>query len=201
MMDDRLQQLLLEADGAYAPPKVDPDLAGHVRRRAKRRSARRIAAAGFAVMLVCASAVLYVGQNRRQIATKNQSQPTHSLPSHVSNEAAIPGFDAARVRREYASYQAEARIHLKAAQQWKSAEARREQNTRIARLLVEPEPMDELLEQRDRAAQTLVDYGDSMSKNPWGRSAANAAYRQVKTLFPDSAQAAVARERLSHSKA
>jgi hypothetical protein len=196
MTDESLEQLLRAADAEMASGDLKFGLAGRVRQRAKRRSARRLAGAAIVAALVCGSAAMWVASGRQHIASHIRVSPTTA-----PNRAPAPPIDAARLRREYAEYEAEARQHQQASRRWRLIEQRSAEHVRIARLLVEPDPMDELLEQRNRTAQTLVDYGDSISREPWGRAAADAAYRQVTKLFPDTAPGAVARERLRHSRA
>ncbi len=53
-------------------------------------------------------------------------------------------------------------------------------------------------EQRELAAYTIIERGDRLLRQSNDESAAAAAYRRAIELFPDSAQASIARQRLEH---
>ena len=190
MNDDRLAILLRQADADAAPPALRADVVGRVRRRRQRRIAVRSIAASLMVVLATGWFWMHRPSPPKTTVARHTDAPRHAAPAPAA-------FDARTIQIELAQCQAEARLHELTVE----AMLRIEKQER-ARLAAAPKPRDaldvlgQLAVQRDIAAHVIVDGGDRMLKSPGGRAQAADAYRRVLDLFPDSREAAVARQRL-----
>lgn len=190
MNDYRLAILLRQADADAAPPALGADTARRVRRRRQRRIAVRSVATSLIVVLAMGWFWTHRPAPPKTIVAHHDEAPMRAAPPAVL-------LDAQTLKSELATCEADARLHELTAE----AMLRLEKQEK-ARHAVAPKPPDaldvlgQLAVERDIAAHVIVDRGDRMLKNPGGRAEAASAYRRVLDLFPDSREAAVARERL-----
>ena len=187
MSDDRLGSLLQQADRqAGPPPALHGDLAGRVRRRARRGRVMRSAAVLAVVVSAVLASSLWRSKPRREPAVHDQPERAIATAPDVREELAairdeIRQCRALVDRLEIAARHRTLRAALKVAQD---------------RL----EPVEKIERERNQAALTLVRLGDRFRRLP-GRDSSTAAatehYRQVVLHFPETIWAHVARQRLS----
>lgn len=194
MNDDRLEQLLEDADRSASPPKGSADLAQHVfrtaRRRAKARQSIRLCGAAILASLV---AWFVWAKPRPKIAIDSRNL-VRAHPTLVSSEIK-------QVKVELAELDLQASLHeqtAKALVQFRRADRRRIHADSERALLMTQDPQARLDEQRELAAYIIVERGDRLLRQSNDGSAAAAVYRRAIELFPDSAQASIARQRLEH---
>lgn len=182
MSVDRLEELLAHADAALPPARPARSLAQRVRARAARRARVQLIAATLA-SLVIAGVLMHVLRPRTQVLSQDRSTPA--------------AFDVRKVRAELAALDAEATLHQRAADDLAAALRRTEPLRRSqAQLLLAPDPLAHLQEARDRAARILVIDGDRLRGAPGNEPRVQAAYRRAVELFPETAAAHEAFERL-----
>ena len=182
LRDDRLAELLARADSAAGLPAVRTDLANRVRRRARRARIRRAGAGAAGVVI---GVGLCWAIPARHAATR---------PSETSIAAATPSADL--VMAEVARLRDEAEVHRLTAEAILRLRRERLERDRAAAALKQPDPLDVLTWERERAALILVDRGDRMSRAPDGKPEAVAAYHRATELFPGTHWADVAVVRL-----
>ena len=190
MGDDRIEELLRQADrAAGARPAMPPDLAGRVRRLARRRRAVRITTGAVA-------AALAVG-----IATAVFMAGPHGEPAPVDNTLIVdvdnPQDDLVRLRVEFGELRAEAEATLAVARRILDLQSEQKLLAELARIRARPDPVEEVRQQMDKAAFIIVYQADRMYRELNLHESAIASYRQSIKLFPQTRWADVARERLA----
>jgi hypothetical protein len=171
-MDDSIREILQRADDAAGTPVLGKhDLAGQVRRRARRQRRVRGMAAGLLLVFVGVfSVTAWVDRSRpqRQVA----AQLTVVDPRNAQIDVKVDQLVAAIL----------------------------EAHEREAAPRANPQT-DEFLwrlsQEKNRAGLILVKDGDRIYREFHDQLGAEASYRQVIRLFPDSSAAESARQRLS----
>jgi hypothetical protein len=167
-MNDPIREILRKTDTAIGTPAPGENLADRVRRRA--RNQRRVRVMGAAVVAVVAVVLVKLPRN----------QPRPGV------RAALPA------RNDLRWVEMDAKYHQMVADLLEKDE----------RKVVPPDvsKADEFLwqlsQERNQAAFILVGSGDRNYEEFHNRLAAEANYRQVIHLFPDSPAAAMAQQRL-----
>lgn len=189
MIDDPLTKLLHETDQLAGTPAMDADdlLERVIRGVRQRRRHRRISAAVAAIAIIGIVATLFVrsGSNPRE---------NHLLANSNRNDH-TPDVDVDRLRDEYE--------HLRIAGDSKVALLQRVselrgQQSRLAAYARAPRvDLDRIARNEAEVAARLIVYrADRIYREPPRRAAAIQAYRRAITLFPYTAWADIARERL-----
>lgn len=173
-MSDGLKQLLRNAD---APPLVgdSAELAGRVWRRREAQIRQRRTGTAIAVVLLVGGTLLL-----------------HLRPAQV-RRIAIDKPVRQNANVSLASLEIDAKLHAMTAQMLMALERTRRARADIS---AEPDPIEQVHFQRDRAAMTLIYEADRFIAQPHQTDLAIAQYRKVIELFPKSKWADVARQRL-----
>ncbi|MBN1489464.1 MAG: hypothetical protein JXA69_06050 [Phycisphaerae bacterium] len=188
-MTDSIEQLLRAADRAASPPPIAPaDLAGHVRRLARRRRTLRAVGGAAAAAMV----VLAVGSR----FLMPQAGPTAESPIATGPQPATQN-EVTQLRAEIAALRQEADAALALARQLAAERQRQDQVAALQRVIDGPDAVDEVRREMDQAAFTIVYQADRMLRELNLPESAIESYRQAIRLFPDSPSAAVARQRLA----
>jgi hypothetical protein len=183
---DPLERLLRETDADVGgAPHMPDDLAVRVLRRSQSQSRRRVAIRSAAAMIVLAAGASTVLWRRG------------ALPTGVETPTAMSSANTARLVAETSALQTEA--------DWRQVVAHRTtaiqfQQARIAdlnRQAAQPDPVLAANREVERAAGTLFQQGDVLYRELDLPLRAAHSYREVLRLFPTSAWAALARERLT----
>jgi hypothetical protein len=207
--DEQLRQLLRQADDS-APPRHawSGDLARQVRTRARRRrrTVQSVAVAAFVLASVAGAGLRLARlQFDRQHLAKHVTPPGHvdPLPAPVSPPRPAIVVDAEALRRENTQLEAEARLHQLTAEAMLRREASAAREAGMTRandaLARRPDPVVAIAAGRGQAAQTMLRYGDRLLREPDPKAAA-VAYERVLELFPSTAEAESARQRLAQLK-
>jgi hypothetical protein len=194
MNDDRLKQLLENTDLSAPSPKGHAELAQNVFRMARRRAIARqsIRLCGAAIIAGLAAWIVWT-KPRPNIAIDSR-KPVNGHPTLVASEVA-------HVKVELAELDAQASLHERTAKvflQLSRADRRKIHADSERALLMTQDPQARVDEQRELTAYIIIERGDRLLRQSNDESAAAAAYRRAIELFPDSAQASVARQRLEH---
>jgi len=168
-MHDPIRQILKQTDLAMPAPPPGSNLAERVRRRARNQRLIRAVAAGVMVATVGIVSVTAMRDHPRPVV-----------------QAKLPAKDDLRW------IEADAKYHQMVAD---LLEKHEREAVRPANSDAE-EYLWQLSQQGNRAALILVRSADRIYQESHDRSAAEANYRQVIHLFPDSPAAAVAQQRL-----
>ena len=181
MNEDRLRQLLQQADRSAGPPRpMAVDVKTIQRRAGTRRLTWRI---GCGALAAAAAVGLCVWLGQLPPGT----------PAPATDAQRIAQLEA-EVRQLRASTDRTLALLQELAQE-------RERDRRIAELKKElasiPDPMDQVRQQVGQAAERMVQEGDRIWQERRQRATAIARYKRVIELFPDNEWAAVARQRLS----
>jgi hypothetical protein len=170
--DERLGQLLTDADAAAPPPQLANELSTRVRGRLRRRQiSARLAGAGVAVIL--AAAVLLIQHN------------THPLRAIVRSPHPSDGVPLEQLRAEVIQLASDAAVHERVADALLRGreQSLRQQKWRRALDTTSEDPGRVIQEARDRAAEILVRDADRM---PPDSLHALQEYRYVAQLFPNT---------------
>jgi hypothetical protein len=180
--DDRLVDLLRAADQAALPPATSVGLAVRVRRidRNRRRTRRTLVFAGVA-LLATVGWVAKSGAPRRDVVVKKTDVKALTEVERLKNEIATLRIEADSQRR--------------LAKELCAIRDRLEGEDDAERAQAELSVVQELDVQVERAAMTLLLRADR-ARNAGEQLIAAAAYERVAKLFPDTASAASARQRL-----
>ena len=189
MNDDRLKQVLLQADRLAGTARPVPVDVGAIRQRAgARRTIRRI---GFGAVAVAATVGICIGLGLS--SERRRPQPTQPPPTAVADSRRVVQLEA-EVRELRASTDRALALLQEVAQQ-------RDRDRRLDELKRElagiPDPMDQVRVQVSQAAERMVREADQLWLGQRQRRPAMARYQRVIELFPDNEWASVARQRLS----
>ncbi len=191
MNDDQLELLLRNADAAICIPPGPDNLAARVRRRAQRQRQMRLAAgaASALLVLVIGTVALVKGFDRPAPRGKMTIADTRPAPADVAQLQA-------RVEQLREEILAECRATDEILR-------RQEVERRLADLQVQAavDPLEEVSDQMDRAALTMVYQADRMCRELNLRESAITSYEQTIRLFPQTHWAKVAKDRLAELKA
>ncbi|MDY0357900.1 MAG: hypothetical protein RBR19_18600 [Sedimentisphaerales bacterium] len=180
MNDERIKNLLEDADRAAGPPQYGMVRARDIRLRLRRRRSIAIAAPA------AAAAVLLCG-----VALWNQhQQPAEPAP--------VPQERIASLEEQVRQLQEQTETTMRLVQE---VLAKERQERRLAALQAElasiPDPAEELQRQAEKAAFALVYQADRMIGEMNQTQSAVETYEQVIRIFPENRWAEVARERLA----
>lgn len=192
MNDDRLADLLRETDRALPPPTGRPDLAARVRRRAaQHRIVRRTGGA------LAAAIALALGATFAFRAASHKAAPpeTPMRPDAVQVAIADSQEELAQLRAELDQLRAEADSTLAIIEAVKTQQQQRARAAAIAQ--ASSDPQEQIRQELDRAAFTIVYQADRMYRELGLKQSAIRDYRQTIELFPGTPAAQVARERLT----
>lgn len=182
MRSDPLDDLLTRTDTELPPRPAAGNLAERIRARAARRT--KVHFAGALLIMVVASVItLHVTHRPPRVAGPH---PPSAVP-----------LDVLAWRAELARLDGLAALHRRTAneiEEIRRGQAAREQTER--RLLSARDPLGHLAEARDRAARILLLEARRLESMPNDRSAAQADYRRAMELFPETAAAHEAADRL-----
>ncbi|HXE51453.1 MAG TPA: hypothetical protein VN541_00470 [Tepidisphaeraceae bacterium] len=177
-MKDPLDDLLARADAAMPAPHASTDIAKVVRRRARRTTNLRIAAA---VLLAVGVVSMVLRATHRNQILAHQGENKNSPASIAILQTELRELDS------------EARIHEKTA----AALARQLALAKRAdALLVDPpDPLERVHEARSRAASIVL--RDAERLESLNRPEAQNLYQNTVRLFPETQAARAAQERLN----
>jgi hypothetical protein len=191
MSDERLEQLLRQADAAFGDPRVGPaDLSLRVRRRARRqRRVRVLGTAAAAVLVLSLSTVAWVNRPGR---------PGPGPAPIVVDNGPTP-VSVAELQMQIEQLREEIRTGCAAVQEVLRRQEF-EQRLAVSRKRAEADPLKEVSDQMDRAALIMVYQADRMYRELNLRESAVASYEQTIKLFPETHWAQVAKDRLAELK-
>jgi hypothetical protein len=182
MRSDRLEELLQQTDAQLPARPVAGSLAKRVRERAARRARTQIAVAIAASIAITMIAMR--GAHPRQRIT------APSFPAGVA-------IDVAKSRAELARLDALATVYRRGAEQIEAVQADQATRQGVERqFLLARDPLAHLAEARDRAARIMLLDADRLKQTPGEQPRAQAIYRRAVELFPDTAAAREAADRL-----
>ncbi len=191
MSNERLQQLLREADAAFGDPRVgSADLPLKVRQLAKRQRRRRLfGSAAAAVLVLSLSTVAWV----------NRSGRPSPAPAPILADNSPKPLSAAELQMQIERLRDEIRTGCQAVHE---VLERQEVEQRLAALReqAEADPLKAVNDQLDRAALTTVYQADRMYHELNLRESAIASYERTIKLFPQTHWAQVAKDRLAELK-
>lgn len=190
MKPDPLGELLRRADAAAGPPSpLPPDLVVRVQRSAALRRRRIVlvsTAAAVAFLAVGTSLLLRSVEPGQTVAGREQ------LVRAADSEP-----DVAQLQAEIARLRAEADSRLAVARRMAELLRRHERLAALAAESQGPDPVKQARQEMDQAAGILVCQADRLHRELHLRARAIESYRAAIRLFPDTAWATVAQERLT----
>jgi hypothetical protein len=186
-MSDSLRQLLARADAASAAPAGPADLAHRIIARGRRRSHRRRVMGGAAVALAIACIAFFAALHHRPAAP-------HAIPP-IAHPATGPSAD--QLRASLARVESEIRAQTAVADGMMAMERRLAARERLRAAEARPDVLHEIDAQRDDAARLLVYQAQRLMAQPATRPSGVEALQRVIDLFPNSAWASVARQKLA----
>jgi len=179
MSDEAIRSLLRQADEAGGVPPAPPGMAGRVLLLARRRRRRRLA--GLSAAACVAIALAAAGLLRPD------APPT-----------AGPDEQAVLLRQEIARLDLRAQTALAVAEHMIALEAQR-RAAPPAKVVPGVDPEWMIQQEMDKAARSMVQLAARMAVDQGRRDEAVATYRRAIALFPQTAWAAVARQRLKQT--
>lgn len=188
MSDERLEQLLRQADAAFADARFGSvGLSQRIRRRARRqRQLKVFGITAAAVLVLSLSTVAWVNRYGRP-----DSAPVPIVADDSSKPASV-----AELQMQIERLRDEIRTGCQAVDE---VLRRQEVEQRLAalRAQAETDPLKAVNDQLDRAALTMVYQADRMYHELNLRESAVASYERTIELFPKTYWAQVAKERLA----
>ncbi len=178
--DDPIFALLHKAD-ASAPqmPRIEDLPHAVIRRHRCRRIVRSGSLLGCLVVMICAGA-LFVQQM--------QSPQLTSTTRPSSENLALAALNA------------DVELHARTAKFLVAGEKRRASLDRSRRSIARDDAIDVIQDERNRAGLTLVSHADRMNQQSQRADDAAEIYRRAMVLFPDTAAATIAAQRLEQLK-
>lgn len=178
MSDEAIRSLLRQADQAGVPPSAPPDLAGRVMRLAARRRHRKAALGALSAAACLAIAI---------VAAALLGPGAPGTADHRER--------ADQLRQEIARLELRAQTSQAVAEHMIALEARR-RTPAPAQPARAGDPERMIQQEMDKAAWSMVQLAARMSVVENRRDEAIATYRRTIALFPKTAWATVARQRL-----
>jgi hypothetical protein len=187
---DPIYEILRNADGAATAPSVPHALADRVLARRRRRRATRMtfSLALMAALVLAIATMLFL----------TSSQPSRQL---AATKRVSPGLPVERALATGSALDPLARVSELAAQRLVGLERANEQAAEARRRISRPDARLAMDHQRARAAMTLLRQAQRMRTPSDTTQAADARYRLVIELFPDTPAATIAQRRLNQSDA
>ncbi len=180
MNNERIKNLLEDADQAAGPPRYKAVRTCDIRAQLRRRRSIAVAASTAAAAVLLCGLALWSGRSR------------------PAEPAAEPQERIASLEEQVQQLRAQTETTMRLVQE---VLAKDRQERRLAALQAElasiPDPAEELQRQADETAFTLVYQADRMIREMNQTESALEAYEQVIRLFPQNRWADVARERLA----
>ncbi len=184
MNEHRIKEWLERVDRAAGPPAYGAVNAARIRRRVRRKQARQVA------YPLAVAAVLLLGLGIWSVGTRTPQ------PSAPTGEERI-----ASLEEQVRQLQARTESALRLVQDVLAQERQRERLDALeAELASIRDPIEQMRDQADRTAFTLVYQADRFQRELNQTQSAIEAYKQVIRLFPESRWADEARERLARIK-
>ena len=182
MRSDRLEELLRHADAHLPPRPAAGALLERVRARGSRRTRAQVSLAIIASLAI-ATITMHWTHPRTRVAGPASAKPTV--------------LDVAQCRAELARLDALAALHRRAADAIEAIQREQSSGQQVAQhLLHARDPLAHLAEARDRAARIMLLDADRLQATPGEQPRVQAIYRRAVQLFPDTAAAHEAAERL-----
>ena len=186
MPTDPLERLLRETDADAGPaPRMPDDLAARVLRRSHAQARRRVALRSAAAVIVLAAGASTVFWRRG------------TPPAGTEMPAATSSASMARLAAQTSELEAEADWRLVVARRTSAIQVQQARIADLNRQAAQPDPVLAAKREVERAAGTLFQQGDLLYRELGLPARAADSYREVLRLFPASAWAEPARERLS----
>lgn len=188
MSEDRIQDLLKQADHAAGPlPSGPTDLASRVRHAHRRRRNVRITGTALAAIIALAvGTTLFISQSSSKKTSNN---------TLVKNGDSQKNLD--HLQAEIDQLRTEIETTLAMLEELNAQQEEQNRQSEIRRILAEPDPLEEVHRQLDKAAFIIVYQADRMYRELNLRESAIESYNQAIKLFPQTQWAKVARERLA----
>jgi hypothetical protein len=139
--------------------------------------------------------IFCVATTWRGVANHRQRQIAQHEATVQPATVVVPPLDAVEVRHQLAALDQQAELHERLAVAMLHAQAKTARPP-LTDSLVKSRISADLAENRERTARLMLDRGDRLEQQPDGQAAAIDTYQRMLTLFPDSLQAAAARQRL-----
>ena len=191
MEHDPLTNLLQRADAEASPPPSAVDVALRVRRCRTRRRRVRTGGALLATLLVVGVTV--------QVGRKSAS-PDRSEATGVALVLPEKPVDATATRGELALLSQERRVSEAVVQRLLETERQRLAPANRPAPVPQVDFILELQWQREQAAAVLVRQGDRLANELNLPAAAQVAYQQASSTFPNTRSGAIAYERLTQNQ-
>ncbi len=195
MKRESLDILLMQADGDAVTPQFDSgELCASVYALAdRRRRIRRVGAAGMAVVLVCGTGLWVNGMRTDRVS-----------PVVLQSETVLPGDpshgDPETLKREIRQLCAEADGSLRMAQLLIESRTRNARLSAYRKRASDADPLMVVRREAEVTARIMVEHADRLSRRPDTQASATRAWRRTIDLFPKTAWARIARERISNTK-
>ena len=191
MRDDRLRQLLRQADAsADGPPALPADFAARVRRLDVRRRRVRVGVgAAAAVLMAVGLTSLWSWPAVGPVGVPAETPQVVVVP--------LPPTEFAEISAELRRLRAEVELRTTVARQMDQRLELVRRTDEVEQVPAPPDAVAAVREQMDQAAFVLVQNADRMCRDLDLCKSAEAKYRRVLELFPGSPWATVARQRLN----
>lgn len=202
MPHDPIADLLREADRATGPaPTAPADLADRVRRLERRQHKLRVVGSSIAALLVLSvGTVALVSSLSGEAAVRDANlaavtdDASSEAPPEMTDETTP---DVARPEADIAQLRAEIIATLALTKELADQQAQQRRLIELRRTLSQPDPVEQVRQQVDKAAFIIVYQADRMYRELNLSESAVDSYKQAIELFPDSRWAKVARDRLA----
>jgi hypothetical protein len=212
MNEDRLEQLLREADARAGTPATPNDLAARVRLRAARRRGRMAGGLSAAAAVILAGLSLWqwhrmdsrpdAGNPEAIVANEGNTQKTPGLGStDGSIPAPVVAKSAAEVLAELDRLNREAAFETALVSALsRTNDTEKQIKDFKVELVALPDAVANARRDADEAAYAMVAHADRMCRELHSCVSAAERYRWVAEYFPESCWATVARQRLNELK-
>ena len=200
MNDDRIEQLIRQADASADTPRAPGDLAGRVERKYRRRQrVRRTATLCGAVGVVALGVGVWqmAGNSDDRSGSRGSIARTDDATLTPALSLQGRGGRIAEVEAELAELRAKIAMHEAVIERLLADEKHRRHMAEARAILAQPDPIEQLDRQMDRTAYIIVLYANRKLELYDLRESAAEDYRRVIELFPDSHWADVARQNLN----
>jgi hypothetical protein len=191
MRDDRIRNLLQQVDRITGPPGLVTDLSKRVHRIHRRR---RVTAAALSVTagIILVTGLIFVA--RHFMSESSAPVPPGGIVQHTTDTQT----QIDQLRAEIAQLRAEADAReqiIRGILEYQQQQARWAAAER--QFATQPDPLEEIIRQRERAALIILYHADRKYNEPNLRESALTDYHQLIQLFPDTRWAEAARKRLA----
>jgi hypothetical protein len=193
-MTDKLEQLLRDADASACPPPLPAeDLAGRVRRLARRRRRRNLHLAGTAGAAMLALAMGAIAWQWGPAPARRNSGQIAIATRPRNNDELSPAQARVQIRR----LGDEASVRTAAVERIMAEQQRHDRIAQLRRQIAEAGATDPLMRRFDEAAQKLLITADRLEFEFNDPRAAIEVYKSVLKQYPQTPSAEVAQIRLT----